>query len=403
MGQVEQHYTAFCDVDERRAERTFESFPNVPRYRRVDEMLDRHGNEIDAVVIATPDHSHYPLTMASLAAGKHVYLEKPMATTAWECRGIAAAAAERGVTTQLGLQGHSAEGLRVLREWVEAGVVGPITDVWFWSDRTQPQIAVWSETLAPGETPPPTLDWRGWLADRPDRPYSPQYAPVRWRNWWGFGSGAICDIGMHMFDVLRMTFDTGFPDLVEAEVPAVSAYTIPRWSNLRFDFPAVGHRRAFTLHWRNGWKDDEQNFPESIPHLPAEVIRETSNGMAFGGPEGTLFIPDMRATRRPKIYPESREQEVLASPPEKRLPRVRGGHFNDWFDAIREGRPAGANFAYGAALTEQVLLGTLAQRTQKPIRWDPAGMRAVGVPEADAFTRPARREDAWRPKAAAKA
>jgi predicted dehydrogenase len=396
-GQVDQNYAAFCDVDDRRAAAAYEQFPQVPRYRRVEQMLDRHAHEIDAVVVTTPDHSHYPLTMACLAAGKHVYLEKPMATTAWECRNLAQAAAQASVRTQLGVQGHSADGLRVLREWIDAGVVGPITDVWFWSDRTQPQISVWSEEPAPGETPPATLDWRGWLADRPDRPYSSLYAPTRWRNWWGFGSGAICDIGTHMFDVLRTVFDTEFPEVVDVEVPAISAYTVPRWSNLRWRFPARGARPALTVHWRNGWRENGQNFPTDIPHLPRDIVTETPNGMAFAGPEGTLFIPDMRATRRPKIYPEARDQEVLASPPERRLPRVRGGHFADWYDAIRSGRAAGADFAYGSALTEQVLLGALAQRTGQSIRWDPSAMKAIGVPEADTLVRPQRRADAWAP------
>ena len=392
---VAQHYVAFCDVDEERAASSFRHFPKVPRYRDVREMLDRHADAIDGVVIATPDHSHYPLAMACLAAGKPVYLEKPMATTPWECRGIAAAAAQQKVATQLGVQGHSMQGLPLLREWIEAGVIGPVTDVWFWTDRTEPQIAVWSETLAPGEIPPPTLDWRLWLADRPDRPYSPLYAPRRWRNWWGFGSGAICDIGTHMFDVLRMTLDTEFPDVVEVDVPAVSAFTIPRWANLTWRFPARGERPAFTVHWRNGWRGEVQNLPEQIPNLPANVLRRSDNGMAFVGPEGTLFIPDMRASRRPKVYPEKREREILASPPPAKLPRRKGGHFDDWFEAIRTGRPAGADFAYGAALTEQVLLGALAQRTGRAIRWDPAAMRARDLPEADAFIRPERRADAW--------
>jgi predicted dehydrogenase len=387
-GNVDQHYVAFCDVDDRRAGPTYQEFPDVPRYRDVHQMLDRHADEIDGIVITTPDHSHRPLTLACLAAGKHVYLEKPMAPTPWECREIAGAAARAGVVTQFGVQGHSAEGLRVLREWIEAGVVGPITDVWLWSDRTQREIAVWAESLPAAEPPPPTIDWPRWLAGRPDRPYSPLYAPIRWRNWWGFGSGAICDIGTHMFDVVRMVLDTEFPDVVEAEVSSVSPYTIPRWARLRWQFPARGSRRAFNVHWFNGWDGDQRNLPPSIPHVPSEAINETLNGMAFTGPEGTLFIPDMRATRRPKVYPEAREADVLASPPARRLPRVRGGHFQDWYAAIREGRPAAADFAYGAALTEQVLLGVLAQRTLQPIRWDPIKMQATGVPEANAFVRP---------------
>ncbi|MCH6259444.1 hypothetical protein MLD52_23010, partial [Puniceicoccaceae bacterium K14] len=229
------------------------------------------------------------------------------------------------------------------------------------------------------------------------RPYSPLYSPTRWRNWWGFGNGAICDIGTHMFDVLQWVFDIGFPDTVEAEVSKASEFTIPQWVNLYWKFPAKGDRGPINVHWKNGWKKGKQNFPKRIPHIPKETIEQTRNGMAFSGPEGTLFIPEMRATRRPQIFPQSRESEFLASRPKKVYPRLKGGHFKDFFNAIREGRKAGADFAYGAALTEQVLLGALAQRTLKPIRWDPARMRAIDVPEADPFIRPERNQYAWKP------
>lgn len=396
-GQVEQNYVAFCDVDDDRAAETFAKHPNVPRYRDAREFIDRHGHELDGVVITTPDHSHYPLAMMCMDAGLNVYLEKPMATTPWECRNIAAAAAHRGVSTQLGTQGHSMEGTRILREWIASGVVGPVTDVWLWTDRTQRRISIWSETLAEPEPPRDSIDWRLWLADRPDRPYSSQYAPQVWRNWWGYGSGAICDIGMHMFDAVRYALDTGFPETVEPEVSGVSEYTIPQWARLKFRFPARGSHPPLTVHWFNGWDGDVQNHPSGIPHVPDEVIKEARNGMAFAGPEGTIFIPDMRVSRTPKVYPEARWQDVRASPPEKWLPRIKGGHFQDWYNAIKAGRSGGADFAYGAALTEQVLLGALAERTGETIRWNSATMTAIGSPRATAFARPDRREDAWQP------
>jgi predicted dehydrogenase len=396
-----QHHVAYCDVDDVQAAETFAAHPEVPRYRDVRELLDRHAHETDGVVITTPDHSHYPLAMACMEAGMNVYLEKPMATTAWECRRIAAAARHQNVVTQIGVQGHSMHGLPLLREWIEAGVVGRVTEVWFWTDRTDPAIGEWSETPAMEEVVPATLDWRRWLADRPDRPFSRRYVPQRWRSWWGLGSGAICDIGTHMFDVLRYVFDTEFPDTVAAEVFGRSAYTVPRWAKIHWEFPARGDRGALRVHWRNGWKDGVQLFPESIPHLANEVIQSaTYGGMAFVGTEGTIFYPDMRASRRPKIFPESREQEVLANRPAERLPRVKGGHFANWFGAIRTRGETVTDFSYGAALTEQVLLGALAQRTGETIRWDAATMTAIGAPQATALTRPHRRDDAWQPGAA---
>jgi predicted dehydrogenase len=398
---TEQQYVAFCDVDDDRAAGSFKAYPDVPRYRDTRRLLDRHAHEIDGIVITTPDHSHYPLAMACMEAGLNVYLEKPMATTAWECRRIAAAARHQGVVTQLGVQGHSMQGLPILREWIDAGVIGKVTDVWFWTDRTQQGISEWAEVLPMQDPVPETMDWRLWLADRPDRPFSRRYAPQRWRSWWGFGSGAICDIGTHMFDVLRYVFETEFPTTVEAEVFGRSAFTVPRWAKLHFEFPARGDRSALRVHWRNGWKDGAQLFPEAIPHLTTEVIRSAEDGgMAFVGAEGTIFYADMRASTRPRIFPKEREQEILANRPEERLPRVHGGHFANWFEAIRTKGRAAADFSYGAALTEQVLLGALAQRTGEIIRWDAATMTAIGAPLATALARPERREDAWQPGAA---
>ncbi len=396
--QVAQHYVAFCDVDEERAAESFSAHPGVPRYQDVRRLLDRHAGEIDGVVITTPDHSHYPLAMACMEAGLNVYLEKPMATTAWECRRIAAAARHQGVVTQLGLQGHSMAGLPVLREWIEAGAIGKVTDVWFWTDRTDPRIGEWAEAAPLAEPVPATMNWRQWLADRPDRPFSRRMAPERWRSWWGLGSGAICDIGTHMFDVLRYVFDTEFPTVVQAEVFGRSAFTVPRWAKVNWEFPARGDRGPLRVHWRNGWKDGARFVPESIPHLSAKVIQSGSyGGMAFAGTEGTIFYPDMRASSRPKVFPEAREREVLANRPAERLPRVRGGHFVNWYEAIRTRGQALTDFTYGASLTEQVLLGALAQRTGETIRWDAATMTATGAPLATALTRPERREDAWQP------
>jgi predicted dehydrogenase len=389
-----QHYAAFCDVDEAHAAHVFAGFPQVPRYRDYRRMLDRHARELDAVVVSTPDHAHFPIALAAMQRGLHVYVEKPLAPTIWECRQLAAAAARHGVRTQLGIQGHASGALRLVREWLDAGAAGPVDTVFLWTDRMQPFRYTWSPTFAPGETPPPTLDWDLWLAARRPRPYSHLYLPNRWRNWWDFGTGPIGDIGVHMFDVLEFALDLGLPTLVSAETPARSLQTAPPWTIARWEFPARGLRPPVVVHWCNGTRNGVALRPPSVPRLPPEVVAERTNGIALAGRDGTLFIADMRAESAPRIFPEAREREFLASRPRPTLPRPVGGHFRDWFDAIRDGREAGASFAYGAPLTEAVLLGVLAQRTGRPIRWDPVAMRAVGAPEADAFLAPILR-DGW--------
>lgn len=385
---TDQHYVAFADVDERSAARAYSAHPSVPRYRDFRTMLDRHAAGIDAIIISTPDHSHCPIALACMARGKHVYIEKPLAPTAWECRAMAQAATRHRVKTQLGIQGHSTSGLRMLREWIDAGVAGRVTELHLWTDRMQPARYHWSESLPEGQPVPPELDWDLWLAGRPARPYNGLYVPNHWRNWWGFGTGPIGDIGVHMFDVVEFALEVGFPEWVEAEVPAISPFTAPPWSRARWHYAAAGPRPALDLHWYNGTRDGILQRPEALPHVPPEVLAGLTNAIVFVGTEGTLLVEDMRVSARPRLYPLEKERSVLTHAPARRLPRVAGNHFDDFFRAIREDGQAGAHLGYGAPLTEAVLLGTLAQRTGKRIRWDREKMQAIGIPETEAMVRP---------------
>lgn len=379
---------AFADVDDERAAEIYGQFPAVPRYRDYRRMLDRHAKDIQGVVISTPDHLHREMAVAVLELGKHLYLEKPLAPTLWECRELQQAAARSRVVTQLGVHGHSFEALRVLREWIDAGVAGRIERVALWSDRMSPQGFVHATSPAPGRAVPDTLDWARWLGDRRDRPYNPLYAPSRWRNWWDFGAGAVADIGVHMFDVLCFTLDLGSPARVSAESADRSAHTAPAWTIARWEFAARPGRGPLEVTWAGGYRQGVLVKPEVVPRLPGDLIAKAPNGMAFVGTEATLFIPDMRASVRPRIFPLERERDVLANAPARTLPRPKGGHHQDWLDALRSGRAASAPFSYGAPLTETVLLGTLAQRTGQPLGWDAAALRVLHNAAAQALVRP---------------
>ena len=384
----DQAHVAFADVDDLQAAEAYQLRPDVPRYRDFREMLDRHADQIDAVIISTPDHTHFPVAMACMAAKKHVYIEKPLAPTPWECRELQKAAKRHQVKAQLGIQGHSASSLRMLREWIDAGVAGKIEAVHMWTDRMQPYRHHWSETLPAEEAKPDTLSWDLWLAGRPARPFSSHYVPNRWRNWWGFGTGPIGDIGVHMFDVAEFALDLGFPEWVEAEVPAISAFTTPQWTKAQWHYAPRGRRGAIDVYWHNGARDGKLVRPTEIPRLTPEVITNLTNAVVFVGTEGTLVVEDMRATSRPRFYPQEKERELLRHGPPRSLPRVAGNHYEDFFTAIRDDSQPGANLDYGAPLTEAVLLGTLAQRTGKRIRWDRDRMAVVGVPEAEPYLKP---------------
>jgi predicted dehydrogenase len=385
---ADHRVVAFAEVDEERGQQVLASHPKVPRYRDYRRLLDRHADEIDGIVISTPDHWHRDMGLAAIAAGKHVFMEKPLAPTIEECRELRHAAEASRVITQFGAQGHAFEALRVLREWIDAGAVGRVSRVVTWTDRMRPQDFVAADEPMPGQPVPPTLDWEGWLGQREFRPYHPAYVPNRWRNWWDFGAGAVTDIGVHMFDVLTFALDIGYPDLVVARSAPRRALTAPEWSEVTWTFPRGDGGSPLQVSWTGGHERGQPVKPTDVPRLPPEVVSATPTGMAFVGPEGTLFIPDMRASSRPRIYPESREREVLASRPARTLPRPKGGHWKDWTDAIFEGRAAGTPIAYGAELTEKVLLGALAQRTEAPIRWVPQQKRFIDNPAAAALLAP---------------
>ena len=387
LGLGAQNYVAFCDVDPNRAAKAYLQFPSVPQFRDFRVMFDQLGKQIDALIISTPDHTHYTAGMLAMAHGKHIYLEKPLAPTIWETRQLLAMAKKSKVVTQMGIQGHALTGLRVLKEWIDAGAIGDIPEVYLWTDRLNLQRWSGLQTDAPAEPMPAGFPWELWLSGRRPRSFSSRYVPQAWRSWWDFGSGAIGDIAVHMMDVIEYTLGVGFPSRVTDESPHRGGPTVPRWSDTIYEFPARGSRPAVKLHWSNGHRGDSLNKP-AVPGLSAETVAGVESGIAFVGTRGTILVPDMRATGRPQIFPAELEKEFLAHLPPASLPRPKGGHFDDWFRAITEGGKAGADFDYSAPLTEAVLLGTLAQRTGRPIVWDRAKMSALDVPEAGALLKP---------------
>ncbi|MDX2187952.1 MAG: Gfo/Idh/MocA family oxidoreductase [Opitutaceae bacterium] len=365
------HYVAFADVDDGSAASAYSQFPDVPRYRDFRVMLERHAKDIDAVVISTPDHSHFTAALFCLAHGKHAYIEKPLTTTLWESRQLARLAAASKLKLQMGVQGHSTGALRLLREWVDAGAVGPISEVVLYTDRMQPERYHWSTDLALPEEVPGWLSWDLWLSGRRWRPYNHEYVRERWRNWLEFGTGPIGNIGIHMLDVVEYCLELGYPDWVEGTVSATSPQTFAPWARARWHFGPRGKRtHGVDMYWCDGVRAGAPVKPDSIPHMPREVIASTANAIALVGANGTLFLDDMRASTRARIFPETLEREFLASPPKPRLTRPKGLHIDSLFEAIRgDGEPA-ANLAYAGPLTEVSLLGNVAQRRGERIEWD---------------------------------
>ncbi len=395
-----ENIVALCDVDRAHAAQTFKRHPNARAYSDFRVMLETEGKNIDAVVVATPDHTHAAATMMAIKMGKHVYCEKPLTHSMYEAREIVKAAREAGVATQMGNQGHAGEGIRLICEWIWDGAIGPVREVHAWTTH-----AVWPQGLErPKETPPvpETLDWDLWLGPAPWRPYHPAYAPALWRGWWDFGTGGLGDMGCHNLDPVFWALKLGAPTSVEAScsifVPTITwdkpfnTESYPQASIVRYEFPAREGMPALDLTWYDGGL---------MPPRPRELEDGRSMGDKLGG---VIFVGDKGKImcgsygNAPRLIPESRMREYKR--PDKTIPRSVGQH-KEWIEACKQGKPAGSNFDYAGPLTEMVLLGNVAVRMSLQLQakglklsYDGGSMRVTNLPEANAYMRRIYR-DGW--------
>jgi len=379
-GMKEENIVALCDVDEARAAGSFKLHPNAKRFRDFRQMLDQLGNSIDAVTVSTPDHMHFPIAMAAMSLGKHVFVEKPMAHTIAETRKMAQLAREKKVATQMGNQGHAADGTRILKEWYQAGVLGDVKEVHSWTDRPiWPQGVKGFDHSKLMPVVPKTLDWDLWLGIAAARDYDPGYLPFNWRGFWDFGTGALGDMGCHMMDGGFWAFDLTAPTTVEAVSANQTPISGPTASVVTYHFPTQAGRSS-PLKWV--WYDGNM-----APVIPPELELDRKlpdNSTLIIGTKATVLAHSNYFTVR--IIPEAKMQEMASSLPPKTIPRIPAGdHFAEWINACKGGTPAGANFDYASRLTEMVLLSNVAVRARRRIDWDSAAMKVTNVAAANDF------------------
>jgi predicted dehydrogenase len=392
-----ENIVALCDVDTMLAAKTFAKYPDARTYGNYREMFDKE-KDLDAVIIATPDHTHAVIAMAAMKRGIHVYVQKPLAHAVWEARLMTETARKYKVMTQMGNQGHSGEGLRLLTEWVNAGVLGQVKEVHAWTNRP-----VWPQGVEvdrPQDAPPvpATLDWNEWIGPAPMRPYHPTYHPQRWRAWWDFGTGSLGDLACHILDPVFGALDLKYPSSVEGcistyweefwkyTVPKNEAY--PRSTIVRYQFPARKNLAPLMLTWWDGGL---------MPPRPPEL----EVGRKMGDEDGGVLLIGTKATliagcygRSPRLIPETRMKAFR--PPARTLERIpdgENGHEQDWIRACKSGKPASSNFDYSGPLAEMVLMGNLAVRfPSRLLLWDGEGMKVTNDDEANAYVRRQYRE-----------
>lgn len=401
----DEEIVAFCDVDWReRGDRSAfgqaKKYPTVPKFTDFREMLDKKGGEIDAVLISTPDHTHFAAAMAAMEAKKHVFVQKPLAHNIWQVRTLQKAAKKYGVQTVMGNQGHCWEGIRLVKEWFEAGVLGEVREVHCWTDRPVSKVGFLPKfpTQVPaGEPIPKEVDWKLWQGPVADAEYNSQYLPMFWRGWWNYGCGGLGDIGCHCLDAPFWTLQLGMPEKVEVveQQPAeFKGYTAAK-SHIIFHFAARGTLPPVQIHWYEGGL-----LPEALPGMEKGL---PDNGMIMKGSKETLFSDGMRV-QSPQLWPRERMTPIIDILRRKPLPRsVAGEPIGELFAAIRGTIPhAGSHFDYACPLTELVNTGVMAIRSGKTIEWDAANMKVKDAPEFDAWIKePVREgwsygEDLWK-------
>jgi len=384
VARLGANIVALCDVDEVRAAGSFNAFPNARRYKDFRVMLDKEAKSIDAVTVGTPDHIHAVASMAALRAGKHVYCQKPLTHTLVECRELTKAARSAGVATSMGNQGHASEGSRLTNEWLQAGVIGEVREVHVWSDRAG---QLWKQGIGrPTDTPavPSTLDWDLWLGPVRERPYHHAYAPVSWRGWWDFGTGALGDMGCHIIDHPVWALKLGAPTSVEARTTIDGTFlaenklnyeTYPVAAIIYYDFPARGALPPVRMTWYDGGL---------MPAVPVEMPAGQSlpgNGVLYVGSEGKMYHGSHGGM--PQLLPAALDEK--AKQVAKTIERS-PGHYEEWVAACKGGKPPVDAFDYSGPLTETVLLGVLSLRAPgRRLEWDSANQKVTNAPELNQY------------------
>jgi len=376
---------ALCDVDENYAAKEFAKYPNARRFTDYRVMLDQMGAGVDGVIIGTPDHTHAVIAMEAMRRGKHVYCEKPLAHTVDEVRRLTAAANEYKVVTQLGNQGHSSDSIRRVCEWIWAGVIGNVHTIHAACDafpNVYCQIPNLSK-LAEKHEVPKGLDYDLWVGPAEFRPYSPLWVPWNWRGWLAYGGGTIGDWICHVVDPSYWALDLGAPTTIHAEVTgydlAQHGQTYPPGTKITFEFPAKGDRGPVKLVWHDG----QIRIPKPPAFGPDNKVPGT--GAIIHG-EKAMIVHGSHGGGNCVLFPENlMEDHSGKNAPPQKVPRVKG-HVWDWAEAIRTGKKAGSDFAYGGPLTQVGLLGLIALRFPgETLRWDNAKAQFASHPAANQY------------------
>jgi predicted dehydrogenase len=349
-----------------------QEFPNAKRYTDFRKMLIEMDDQIDAVGIATPDHMHFLCAYMAIMMGKHVYIQKPLTQTVGEARELLRLARMNGICSQMGNQGHAGEGIRLVKEWINAGLLGDVREVQIWTNRP-----IWPQGFqdAPPEEPTPAhIVWENFIGRAPMRGFSSKIHPFAWRGYQAYGCGALGDMACHIMDASFWGLELGAPSSVELkQIESASKVAYPKSAVVEYNFPARGKMPPVKLTWSEGGVK---------PEKPAQMEAErqlAKGGQLIIGDKGVVYDGNDYCNS-PRFLPESFHQQLAESGklPPKTIPRPDpiGNPHKEWMRAIRAGDPklAGSNLEYSSPFTEMVALGTMAIIAGGKFSWDPVAM-----------------------------
>ena len=367
-GVSRENIVAMCDVDEKKAGKRFQQFDKARKFQDFRVMLDKLDKQIDAVVVSTPDHTHFHPARKAMLMGKHVYCEKPLAHSAWEIRELTKLAKKMDVATQLGNQRHANAGMARTVEAVRSGMIGKIKEVYCFVGGTR------GMPDAPKEFPkvPAHLNWDLWLGPAKERPYSPAYCPYNWRFWWDFGTGETGNWGCHILDIPFWALQLKYPNRVDLdEIPEtkdIDPQRTPKSMRTRLEFPAEEGHEALTLHWWHGSSGDV---------FKKHKAKQSGNTL-FIGDKGTISagFNGYQVNMNDGSTPEKPEQTIAKSP----------GFHREWISACKGGPRSTCDFVnYSGPLAEAVLLANAAFRAGGGFDWNAKELKASGNDKVDQF------------------
>jgi predicted dehydrogenase len=367
---------ALCDIDEERLGKAAARYPKAKKYFDYRKMYDELANEIDAVTVSTPDHSHAPAAVRAMRMGKHCFCQKPLTYTVAEARLMRELAAEKKLCTQMGNQGTAASGHREAIEIIRRGDLGAVREVHIWSNRP-----IWPQgQVRPTEEKPvpESIHWEEFLGPAPFRPYHDAYMPFNWRGWLDFGTGALGDMACHTTNMAVTALQLYHPVAVEAEhdpdwTGEARKESFPKWSVIRFEFGPRGDLPPCKLTWYDGGKRPPEELHSGV--------KQGASGSLVIGEKGSIFS-DNDYHNTYALLPREK-WEGYQKPEFQQSP----GHFTEFAMAIKEGKPAIAwsNFENAGRLTETILLGNVALRAGKRIEWDAVNLKVTNAPDAQQY------------------